>query len=169
MSLRTVLMIAEQIVLLIYQPSSQITRLEYVHSKDFVHRDIKPENFLLGRGINSKTIYLIDYGLTTFYRDSGSGLHIPFHTHRSLIGTARYSSINTHLGVEQSRRDDLEAVGYLLIYLIKGRLPWQGIKHTTKKEKYVTIMDCKIATLTEALCKDTCRKLIWRFIEMQMN
>ncbi len=127
-----------------------------MHSKDFIHRDIKPENFLVGGRDGPNTVYLIDFGLAALYRDSASGFHIPFNTHRSLVGTARYASVNTHLGVEQSRRDDLESIGYLLVYLMKGALPWQGLRAAGKKEKYNLIMDKKMNTSIEELCSGTC-------------
>ncbi len=136
-----------------------------MHAKNFVHRDIKPDNFLVGTGKNSDRVYLIDYGLAKKYRDPRTGLHMPYKDNKSLTGTARYASINTHLGIgilridfkrfliEPSRRDDLEAIGYVLIYLLKGTLPWQGLKASTKKEKYERIMEKKIATPIETLCQ----------------
>jgi casein kinase 1 len=142
-SLKCVLMIADQM----------ITRIEYMHSKNFVHRDIKPDNFLIGLGKRADKIYVIDYGLAKKYRDPRTGVHIPFRDNKNLTGTARYTSINTHLGIEPSRRDDLEAVGYVLMYFLKGKLPWQGLQGKTKKEKYDKIMETKIATPIETLCK----------------
>jgi serine/threonine protein kinase len=135
-----------------------------MHAKNFVHRDIKPDNFLVGTGKNSDRVYLIDYGLAKKYRDPRTGLHMPFKDNKSLTGTARYASINTHLGIgkvlcnniifslEPSRRDDLEAIGYVLMYFLRGTLPWQGVKASTKKEKYEKIMEKKIATPIETLC-----------------
>lgn len=100
-----------------------ISRVEFVHSKNFLHRDIKPDNFLMGLGKRASMLFLIDFGLAKRFitRD---GLHIPFKDKKNLTGTARYASINTHLGLEQSRRDDMESVGYVLVYLLKGSLPW---------------------------------------------
>lgn len=143
-SLKTVLMIADQM----------IRRIETFHGKHHVHRDVKPENFLIGLGKASSTLYLIDFGLSKRYRDPVSGLHIPYKESQNFTGTARYASINTHIGIEQSRRDDLESIGYLLIYFLKGKLPWQNIPALTKKEKYEKIKQKKSILPPEKLCKD---------------
>lgn len=125
-SLKTVLMIADQM----------ISRLEFLHKKGFIHCDIKPENMLLGRGYNSNVIYLIDFGLSKRYIDE-KGNHIDYGESNIVCGTARYMSINGHLGINLSRRDDMESLGYVLIYLLKGSLPWQGLasKKTPSKIK----------------------------------
>jgi len=98
-------------------------------------------------------VYIIDFGLAKKYKDSKTGEHIPYKDGKNLTGTARYASIYTHLGIEQARRDDIESLGYILIYLCRGDLPWQGIRAKTKKEKYQKIMDKKISTRLEDLCK----------------
>lgn len=116
------------------------------------HRDIKPGNFVVGIEQNSKEIYLIDYGLAKHYIDPRTRNHIPYTSNLPLAGTVRYSSINTHMGFEQSRRDDLESLAYSLIYLAKGVLPWQGIVRETKKEKVIAIKDKKMETTIEELC-----------------
>ena len=144
LSIKTVLMLADQM----------ITRIEYVHSKNFLHRDIKPDNFIIGLGQKAHQVYVIDFGLSKKYRDSKTNQHIPYREGKSLTGTARYASIFTHLGIEQSRRDDLEGLGYVLIYLLKGSLPWQGLRGDTKKEKYQNITDKKTSTAVEVLCAD---------------
>ena len=98
--------------------------MENIHNRGFLHRDIKSDNFLIGTGHNINKLYAIDFGLSKRYVHPHTGDHIPMKKHKGLIGTARYASINAHLGLEQGRRDDLQAIGYLIIYLIKGNLPW---------------------------------------------
>jgi len=79
---------------------------------------------LIGLGKKSNLIYIIDYGLGKRYLDSKTKQHIPYRENKNLTGTARYASINAHLGIEQSRRDDMEAIGYVVVYLLRGSLPW---------------------------------------------
>jgi serine/threonine protein kinase len=143
-SLKTVLLLADQM----------IRCLEQLHSKNFIHRDIKPENFMMGLTKKATSLFLIDFGLSKRFRDPQTGLHIPFRDHKSFTGTARYASINTHMGAEQSRRDDLESVGHLLIYLLKGCLPWQNLQATNKKEKYDQILQKKVETPIDILCQN---------------
>jgi calcium-dependent protein kinase len=127
-----------------------LNRIEYFHKNHYVHRDIKPENFVIGCGEKSNIIYLIDFGLCKKYKDPKTHQHIPYREGRLLTGTARYVSINTHLGIEQSRRDDLESIGYVLVFFLKGSLPWQGLK--TNIDKYNKIMEKKLQIPTEILC-----------------
>ena len=100
-----------------------IKRVEYIHSRRIIHRDMKPDNFTIGEGRNSHRIFIIDFGLAKKFMSS-KGDHIKYREGKGLTGTARYASINTHLGIEQSRRDDLESLGYVFIYFLKGKLPW---------------------------------------------
>lgn len=101
-----------------------IKRIEKVHEEGILHRDIKPDNFLIGgKDINKDFVYIIDFGLAKFYKEA-NGQHIPFKEGKNLTGTARYASLNTHIGQEQSWRDDLESIGHVLLYFIKGALPW---------------------------------------------
>lgn len=109
-----------------------LLRIENLHGKNLLHRDLKPDNFLVGIHEHQKgLLYLIDLGLAKSYIDPLSKEHISYKGFKSLIGTLRYASVNTHLGFEQSRRDDLESIGYLLVYFMKGRLPWQGLAGRT--------------------------------------
>ncbi|CAN8007827.1 unnamed protein product [Ixodes pacificus] len=142
-SLKTVLLLADQLV----------SRVEYIHSKNFIHRDIKPDNFLMGLGKKGNLVYIIDFGLAKKYRDSRTHNHIPYRENKNLTGTARYASINTHLGIEQSRRDDLESLGYVLMYFNRGSLPWQGLRAATKRQKYERISEKKMSTPIEELCR----------------
>nr|XP_014333586.1 PREDICTED: casein kinase I isoform alpha [Bos mutus] len=130
-----------------------ISRIEYVHTKNFIHRDIKPDNFLMGIGRHCNKLFLIDFGLAKKYRDNRTRQHIPYREDKNLTGTARYASINAHLGIEQSRRDDMESLGYVLMYFNRTSLPWQGLKAATKKQKYEKISEKKMSTPVEVLCK----------------
>ena len=129
-----------------------LNRIENLHKHHYLHRDIKPENFLIGTEEKTNVIYLVDFGLSKRYKNSKNHQHIPYREGRMLIGTARYVSINTHLGREQSRRDDLESIGYVLVFFLKGSLPWQGLK--VGNDKYARIMEKKLQIPTEILCYD---------------
>jgi casein kinase 1/casein kinase 1 epsilon len=96
---------------------------------------MKPDNFVVGAGNKSKKIYLIDFGLAKKYLLKDNS-HIPYKDNKNLTGTARFASLNTHLGIEQGRRDDLEGIANVLLYFIKGSVPWMNLKANNKKEKY---------------------------------
>ena len=109
-SLKTVTLLGLQLVNL----------LEKIHGNYVLHRDLKPENILMGKGNDSNTVFIVDFGISKFFRDN-RGKHIPFKDKKSFIGTTRYASINAHQGIELSRKDDLESLGYVLIYFFKGK------------------------------------------------
>jgi serine/threonine protein kinase len=129
-----------------------ITILEYIHNKHIVHRDIKPDNFVMGLDSLAKKVYLLDFGLAKKYRSSVTLVQYPLINKKKLTGTARYASINALRGYEQSRRDDLEAVGYVLMYFLRGNLPWQGLPGKNKEERYKKILQKKIDTSSYDLC-----------------
>mmetsp|Transcript_225 Transcript_225/g.205 ORF Transcript_225/g.205 Transcript_225/m.205 type:complete len:351 (+) Transcript_225:24-1076(+) len=149
-SVKTTLMLGEQI----------ISRVEFIHNRGFIHRDIKPDNFLIGSGKKKQQVFAIDFGLAKRFKDPKTGLHIPYKDGKSLTGTARYASINTHLGIEQARRDDIESLVLVMIYFLKGELPWQGLKARNVKEKYLKIKEKKINTKVEDLCEGMPKQLI---------
>lgn len=150
-SAKTVLMCADQMT----------RRLEFVHSKGMLHRDIKPNNFLIGRGENANTLYLVDFGLSKQYLDKETKKHAPYKTGRKgLTGTARYTSIGNHLGIEPSRRDDFQGLCYVLLRMARGSLPWQGLKAPTKKERNERILLKKLRTLPQELCHGLPRELL---------
>lgn len=119
-----------------------------------MHRDLKTDNFVVGIGSVKHKVFLLDMGLCKPYIDPTSGKHIPCISGNSLVGTAKFASTNAQLGIEQSRRDDLESLGYIMIYLYKGDLPWHGIQEKSQKERYRLIMETKIALPLEELCSD---------------
>ena len=131
-----------------------LDRLEFIHSKFIIHRDLKPDNIMIDLETR-RIIYLIDFGLAKKYRSERTGKHIKFTIPRRLTGTARFCSANALRGTEQSRRDDLESLAYILIYLAKkGILPWQGLNITNKIERYKKIYYIKQNIRPEILCKE---------------
>lgn len=142
-SLKTILLLAFQMV----------ECLQQLHAVHYIHRDIKPENFVMGLGDKSSTVFLLDFGLSKLYKEPITGLHIPYKENKSFTGTPRYASLNTHLGIEQSRRDDLESLGYIFAYFLNGSLPWQNIPAANKLEKYEKIKKVKETYPIEKLCK----------------
>jgi casein kinase 1 len=139
-SLKTITMLAIEL----------LRRIEFQHSESYLHRDIKPDNFLMGLRKNAHIVYIIDLGLSKRFEDDNHK-HVAYRENRKLIGTPRYTSINTHLGVEQTRRDDLESIAYMLFYFLRGKLPWQGLRAKTKEDKYQKILMKKMGTKVEDL------------------
>ncbi|KAL7712582.1 non-specific serine/threonine protein kinase [Entamoeba marina] len=142
-SLKTTLMLADQC----------LKRTQFIHSKDYIHRDIKPDNFVMGRGNQSNIVYSIDFGLAKKYREQKTKKHIKYSEDKSLVGTARYASLNNHYGKEQSRRDDMESLAYMFINFMTGPLPWQGLKGNNKRDKYAQILAYKESLTCSKLCE----------------
>ena len=139
-----------------------LDRLEYIHSKYIIHRDIKPANFLIGDS-NPEVIYLVDFGFARKYRSSFSKKHLKLSNIKSAIGSVYYISINANLGLEQSRRDDLEAFGYSLIYMMRGSLPWEVVdsyNNLTTLQKIYKICEMKKEIKLEKLCENLPKQMI---------
>jgi serine/threonine protein kinase len=150
LSLKSVIMIARQ----------ALQRLEYIHSRNFLHRDLKPGNILMGVGEKSHVLYLVDFGLAKRYKDERLHEHIPYRSGKSFIGTPLYASVASHAGKELGRRDDLESLGYVLVYLAKGALPWQRLHATDKKQTYKLYFEKKRSISPSELCRGLPRQFV---------
>ena len=128
--------------------------LQYIHDRHIIHRDIKPDNFVMGAKEHNDKLYLLDFGLAKKYRSSRTLVQYPYIKKKKLTGTARYASIHALEAYEQSRRDDLESVGYVLMYFLRGELPWQGLRVKSKEDRYKKILEKKKQTTSEELCKN---------------
>ena len=129
-----------------------LNRIETLHKSGYLHRDIKPDNFLIGTNDKKSRVYMIDLGLSKKYIYGQN--HIKYKTGKNFTGSFRYSSIRNHKGIEQSRRDDLESIGYMLIYFLKNQLPWQGLKGSTKSKRSTNIFNIKNSTSLVDLCEN---------------
>ncbi|EJD47039.1 kinase-like protein [Auricularia subglabra TFB-10046 SS5] len=143
-SIKTVCMLAKEM----------ITRVQAIHERALIYRNVQPDTFLMGpeQTKAANVVHLVDFGLAKPYRDSRTGVHMPYREAKSPRGDGRYMSINTHLCVEQSRRDDLEALGHVLLYFLRGSLPWQGVRARTNQEKHEKVVQIKSQTQIRDLC-----------------
>lgn len=141
-SLKTVMMLGELMLM----------DLEYFHSHNIIHKDVKPNNFMFGLKEDSKQLFLIDLGFAKKFIQNGR--HIPFKENKGFKGTYRYSSLNSHFGYELSRRDDLESLCYVMLYLVKGVLPWQNLYGLDKNDKVEKIKKIKLEWPYEKICQD---------------
>jgi len=148
-----------KLINVIYLAIMMIDIMKYIHSCGYLHRDIKPDNFVLGINDEKDKLYCIDFGLAKRYLDKNSN-HVAYKENHKFCGTARYASIAAHKGYEQSRKDDLESLGYLFVYMYKGKLPWQNVKHKDKNERYRIIGERKEAISEEDLCSDMPREFL---------
>lgn len=143
LSLKTVLMLADQM----------ISCIQFIHSKSFIHNDIKPENFVMGRNNRKNQVHIIDFGLAMKYRDPETHKHRPYETGRGFNGTPRYSSVAALKGIRPSRRDDMEALGFLWMYFLRGNLPWMGVSVKGNNEKrFEKLTQYKESVTFESLC-----------------
>ena len=142
--------------------------LQYIHDRHIIHRDIKPDNFVMGLKRYNDRLYILDFGLAKKYRSSRTLIQYPYIKKKKLTGTARYASIHALEAYEQSRRDDLESVGYVLMYFLRGSLPWQGLKVKSKEDRYKRILEKKKETSSEELCRGYPHEF-YQYVEYSKN
>jgi len=126
--------------------------LETIHNCGILHRDIKLQNFLVGYEDPTR-FYICDFGLSDYYINPTDQTHILETKGHSRYGTVRYASLNNHKGVEQSRRDDLESLGFVLLYAARGNLPWQTIRDEDRRQKWSKVFEMKSGTKLTDLCE----------------
>ena len=142
-TLKTTLMVMDQL----------LVRVKDVHAKGFIHRDVKPANFLMGTGSKGNVIYVTDFGISREYvKGEGDESENSLPSRPRVVGTTRFASIRAHMGQVQTRKDDLEALGYMMVYFLRGRLPWQGLKAGDSDEKDRLVMEKKKDLGPEQLC-----------------
>lgn len=143
---------------LLWAATRMVYNLKQIHAAGVLHRDIKPENILIGPEDDATKIgrdtsfFFVDFGLSKVYVEK-DGSHIPFVSDKKMSGTARYASLNLHRGRQQSRRDDLESLGYVFVYLYRGTLPWIGLRHSTSTKTSEVIGEMKASMSLEKLCE----------------
>ena len=143
-TLKTVLMLADQM----------LSSIEFIHRMNYIHGDVKPGNFLMGTGNRKNQVYVIDFGMSRFYRDPHQHTHIRFTETRLFSGTARFSSACALMGREQSRRDDMEALAYVWAFMLNGDLPWMSIKAESLEQQYAKTSTMKADIAPDALFRD---------------
>ena len=136
-----------------------LDRIEYIHSKNLLHLDIKPNNFLVGEP-DSSLIYIIDFGFSKQYKSFRTGKHIHYSKKNYFNGNLVFSSARTMNGIESSRRDDLESLGYVLIHLFSKELPWENIPYKNNNEYAQKAYRLKKTIPLETLCKDAPKEMI---------
>ena len=129
-----------------------IDRVEYLHYKKIIHKDLKPDNFVMGLGSKSHILHIIDFGFSAKYWDSKHKCHIRFDNQKIFTGNGRFCSVNALKGFETSRRDDMESLGYIIMYLLRGNLPWSRIKANNVKDLIKKLFEKKSITSVNELC-----------------